>query len=97
MNIDDKLIDKLSTLSRLEFEGKEREAIKNDLGRILTFVEQLNEVDTTGVQPLVHLTTEINQLRADEAVQEITHAEALKNAPDADSDYFRVPKILNKE
>lgn len=97
MEITDELIDKLSSLSRLNFEGAEREGIKKDLARILSFVDQLKRVDTQNVEPLVHITAEVNQLRNDEPVQDITHAEALKNAPDKDSDYFRVPKILSKE
>jgi aspartyl-tRNA(Asn)/glutamyl-tRNA(Gln) amidotransferase subunit C len=97
MEINDELIDKLSSLSRLNYQGAEREEIKKDLSRILDFVNQLSKVDTSNVEPLVHMTNESNHLRKDEPVQEITHEEALKNAPDKDSDYFRTPKILNQE
>ncbi len=97
MEISDELINKLSGLARLNFEGADREEIKKDLARILSFVDQLNTVDTRAVEPLVHITAEHNHLRNDVPLREITHAEALKNAPDKDSDYFRVPKILTKE
>jgi len=97
MKIDDALIDKLSTLSKLEFEGKDREEIKKDLERMLTFVDKLNEVDTDEVEPLVYMTDEYAVLRDDEAENTLSKEDALKNAPSKDSDYFRVPKVLNKE
>jgi len=97
MKIDDALIDKLSTLSKLEFEGKDREEIKKDLERMLTFVDKLNEVDTDEVEPLVYMTDEYAVLRDDEAKNTLSKEDALKNAPSKDSDYFRVPKVLNKE
>jgi len=96
MQVDDKLVDKLSGLARLEFEGEARERMKNDLGRILGFVQKLEEVDTTGVEPLIYMTNETNTLREDVVHQDISREEALKNAPQKDSDYFKVPKVLSK-
>lgn len=96
MEITDSLIDNLSELSRLKYEGAERAAIKEDLARMLQFVEQVQEVDTTGVEPLVHITQETNRWREDEARIDITHEEALRNAPKKDSDFFRVPKFVEK-
>ncbi|MEZ4721406.1 MAG: Asp-tRNA(Asn)/Glu-tRNA(Gln) amidotransferase subunit GatC [Flavobacteriales bacterium] len=96
MEIDDKLIDKLADLSRLKFEGEDRVKIKADLERMLKFVDKLNEVDTDGVEPLVYMTNEVLKLRKDEIVDEIPQQEALKNAPSKDSDYFKVPKVLDK-
>lgn len=96
MDINDGLIDKLSDLAKLEFEGEDREQIKHDLGRMLDFVNQLSEVDTEGVEPLVHMTQEVNRLRMDEPKDAVSAQEALKNAPKADSDYFRVPKFSKK-
>lgn len=96
MEIDDKLIDKLADLSRLKFEGEDRVKIKADLERMLKFVDKLNEVDTEGVEPLVYMTNEVLKLRKDEVVDEIPQQEALKNAPSKDSDYFKVPKVLDK-
>lgn len=96
MQVNDALIDKLCSLSMLSFEGTEREAIKQDLKKILDFVEQINQLDTEAVAPLIHLTHEVNHFRADEPRQTITHAEALQNAPKKDSDYIRVPKVLGK-
>lgn len=96
MIIDDNLIDKLSSLSKLEFQGEEREEIKKDLQRMLSFVEKLNEVNTEGVEPLVYMTDEYAVLREDVAKNSISKENALKNAPSKDSDYFLVPKVLNK-
>lgn len=96
MNIDDKLIDKLSGLAKLEFEGEEKEAIKSDLTRMLDFVEQLQGVNTEGVDPLIYITDEKGSTRVDESKVTISKEEALKNAPQKDSFYFKVPKVLNK-
>ena len=96
MKIDEELVDRLAHLSRLEFEKESKTEIINDLSRILTYVEQLNELDTSNVEPLVYMVHETNHLRSDEVVNEITKDQALSNAPKKDSDYFRVSKVLEK-
>ena len=96
MIIDDELLDHIAHLSRLSFEGEERESIKKDLGNIVSFMEELGKIDTTAVDPLVFMTEEINVLREDEAKATIDHETALLNAPKKDSDYFRIPKVLSK-
>lgn len=96
MEINDKLIDKLGDLARLKFEGQERENIKGDLKRMIQFVDKLDELDTDGVEPLVYMTDEPLRLRKDEASGDLSQEEALKNAPSKDSDYFKVPKVLDK-
>ncbi|TAL61226.1 MAG: Asp-tRNA(Asn)/Glu-tRNA(Gln) amidotransferase subunit GatC [Bacteroidetes bacterium] len=90
-------VDKLATLSRLEFDGKEREEIMSDLNRMLDFVGKLNELNTTGVEPLIYMADEKNVLRNDEAKTDITQKQALSNAPKKDSDYFKVPKVVEKK
>ena len=97
MKIDKKIVEKLADLSKLEFDDKSREEIINDLNKMLTFVEKLNEVDTTNVEPLIYMTDEVNVLREDDVHHEITQKHALKNAPKKDSDYFKVPKVLRKK
>lgn len=97
MQVDDKLIDKLAHLARLEFENKAKEEIKKDLTRILSFVEKLNELNTDNVEPLIYIIEEVNVLREDEVKQSITQEDALKNAPKRDSDYFRVPRVVEKK
>lgn len=96
MKITDAIVDKVAGLAKLEFKGAEKEAIKKDMERILDFMDQLNEVDTDGVMPLKYVTDGTLDLRADEVHIEITKKEALLNAPSKDSDYFKVPKVLNK-
>jgi len=66
MEVNDKTIDKLSDLSRLIFDGEERDNIKRDLDKMLVFVDKLNSLDTDGVDPLVYMTEETLQLRKDE-------------------------------
>jgi aspartyl-tRNA(Asn)/glutamyl-tRNA(Gln) amidotransferase subunit C len=97
MEISDPLIDKLSDLCKLEFQGEQREAIRRDLNKMLDFVEKITELDTEAVEPLIHITEATNITRQDVPELNITRAEALANAPDRDSDYFRVPKFVEKE
>jgi len=94
MKIDRPLLDKIAHLSRLEFDEKDAEKIMKEMSGIITWVEQLNEVDTNGVEPLTTMSHEINALREDEVNPHLSHEKALLNAPKKDSDYFRVPKVL---
>ncbi len=96
MTIDEKMVDHLAHLSRLEFEKEAKVKIISDLNKILSFVEKLNELDTENVEPLIYMTDEYNVMREDEVVISLTQQEALKNAPKKDSDYFKVPKVLEK-
>lgn len=95
MNIDDKTIAHIAKLSRLQFNDDEKAAIKGDLERILDLVEKLNDLDTEGVEPLIHMTQSQNVLRDDVVKEEITKEEVLQNAPRKDSDYFKVPKVIS--
>jgi aspartyl-tRNA(Asn)/glutamyl-tRNA(Gln) amidotransferase subunit C len=84
----------IAHLSRLELTPDKEQQMLGDLNKILDWVDQLRQLDTTSVEPLIHLSHEINVLRPDEAVNSVSHAEGLRNAPRKDSDYFRVPKVL---
>ncbi len=97
MAIDHNTVDRIATLARLEFEGEAKDEMIKDLNRIISFVEKLNELDTEGVEPLVYMTDEFNVLREDEIKPDVTHKEALLNAPKHDSDFFRVPKVVEKK
>lgn len=96
MQVNDELVEQLAHLARLEFKDQEKEDIKADLEKILGFCEQLNEVDTKGVEPLIYMTDDTNVLREDEVKEHLAKGKALENAPAKDSDYFRVPKVLKK-
>ncbi|MGZ3883100.1 MAG: Asp-tRNA(Asn)/Glu-tRNA(Gln) amidotransferase subunit GatC [Bacteroidia bacterium] len=93
--IDIKTVDEIAHLARLEFNSAAKEGILNDMNRMLVFVDKLNELNTDNVEPLIYMTPETNVLREDTAQQTVTQAEALKNAPKKDSDYFKVPKVID--
>jgi len=90
------MIDKLANLARLEFNEEEKEEIKNDLRKMIGFIDKLNELDTTGVEPLLHMSDNVNILREDKVSGMITQEEALKNAPLHDDKFFKVPKVIKK-
>lgn len=96
MQVDDALIDKLSKLAMLQFSNEEREEIKSDLEKMIGFVDKLKELDTTGVEPLLHMSNNTNILRDDVPGNMIDRTEALQNAPLHDEEYFKVPKVLKK-
>ncbi|MDG0973908.1 MAG: Asp-tRNA(Asn)/Glu-tRNA(Gln) amidotransferase subunit GatC [Crocinitomicaceae bacterium] len=96
MEITDELIDHIAHLSRLSFDGVERVNIKKDMENMISFMGQLSEIDTEGVEPLVFMSTEFNVLREDIPLTSMSHEEALLNAPKKDTDYFRIPKVLSK-
>ncbi len=97
MEITDDIVNHIAHLARLEFNGEENENIKADLTNIIGFVDQLNAVDTDGVEPLIFMTNAINVLREDTQKDTITQQEALKNAPNHDSDYFKIAKVLSQQ
>jgi aspartyl-tRNA(Asn)/glutamyl-tRNA(Gln) amidotransferase subunit C len=96
MKVDEAVVTRLADLAKLKFDEESKGKIIEDLNKIFTFIEQLNELDTDGVEPLTYITDEMNVLREDEVKHVITHADALKNVPKKDSDYIKVPKVLNK-
>ena len=96
MEVNDALVDKLANLARLQFDNAEKSAIKTDLQRMIQFVEKLNELDTTGVAPLLHMSDNINALREDEVKGSISREEGLQNTPLKDEQFFKVPKVIKK-
>lgn len=96
MEVNDELVTKLANLARLQFNASEKEGIKNDLQRMIQFVEKLNELDTTGVEPLLHMSEQVNILRDDEVRGSISREEGLQNAPVHDEEFFKVPKVIKK-
>ncbi|MBN8781600.1 MAG: asparaginyl/glutamyl-tRNA amidotransferase subunit C [Sphingobacteriales bacterium SCN 48-20] len=96
MEVNDALVDKLAHLARLSFDGQEKEGIKQDLQKMITFVEKLNELDLENVEPLIHMSPEVNVLRNDEIRGSVSREEALKNAPKTDGEFFLVPKVIKR-
>jgi len=86
MEVNDALVDKLANLARLKFDATEKNAIKVDLQKMIQFVEKLNELDTSGVEPLLHMSDNIN----------ILSKEGLQNAAVHDEHFFKVPKVIKR-
>ena len=96
MEVNDLLIDNLAKLSHLTFDEQEKKDIKADLQQMISFIEKLKEVNTEGVASLLHMTSNVNILRDDVVQGSVDRQEALKNAPDTDGVYFKVPKVIQK-
>ncbi|MEO6134901.1 MAG: Asp-tRNA(Asn)/Glu-tRNA(Gln) amidotransferase subunit GatC [Ginsengibacter sp.] len=96
MRVDDSLIDKLAHLSRLELKDDEKESMKTELEKMITFIDKLNELDTTGVEPLLHMTENEDIYRKDEVSGQISKEDVFKNAPLHDDNFFKVPKVIKK-
>ena len=96
MEVNHALIDKLSLLARLEIKPDEKDKLRDDLQQMIGFIEKLQELDTTGIEPLMHLTEEFNVLRADEVKGSVTREEALQNAQLKNDSFFMVPKVIKK-
>jgi aspartyl-tRNA(Asn)/glutamyl-tRNA(Gln) amidotransferase subunit C len=96
MEVTDALVDHLARLSRLRFTESEKQEIRQDLQRMIGFVEKLNEVDTGGLEPVLHMSTEVNRLRKDVIEGSITTEAALQNAAESHPPFFTVPKVIKK-
>lgn len=96
MEVNEALVDKLAHLSKLTFSVEEKKEIAGDLQRMIGFVEKLNELELEGVEPLMHMSDEINVLRDDEIKGSVSRENALKNAPETDGQFFKVPKVIKK-
>lgn len=97
MKLNKEKVKKLAHLARLEFSEQELDLMMNDLDKMLAFVDRINELDLEEVEPLVYMNPEVDKMREDVAKLDISKDEALRNAPDRDTDYFRVPRVLKDE
>ena len=96
MKINKEFITKLSSLSKLKFDKEETELISEDLTKMVNFINQLKELDTDGLEPLIHVNEEINNWREDKLAEVLDQEKALSNSPSKDSTYFKLPKVLDK-
>ncbi len=94
MEVNDQLIDQLCKLACLEFDEAGKAEIKKDLEKMIGFVEKLNEIDTTGIEPLLYMGDEMDVFREDELMEALPREKALANAPQADHVFFKVPKVV---
>ena len=92
MNLTREDVLKLADIAKLELSSEQADALLGDLGKMLGFVDKVRALDLEGVEPLVYMTARENVLRADAPTAARSHADALRGAPGADSDYFRVPR-----
>ena len=97
MKVNNKLVEHLAHLSRLDFDDDSKEKMKFDFEKILDFVAKLEEVDTDNVEPLSYMSSELNVLREDKVEQVLTQEQSLKNAPVNDTDYIRIPKVIDSK
>lgn len=94
MNIDKESLQKIAHLSRLELPESAEKEMMDSLNSVLTWMEELNEINTDNVKPLIHMSLEVNALREDKVIPNISREQGLKNAPKQDGEYFRVPKVM---
>ena len=87
-------VEHIAHLARLEFNEKEIEAFTRQMDNILTYFDKLQEVDTTAVEPTSHAIQVKNVFREDEVKKSIALDLSLKNAPEKEGNFFRVPKII---
>jgi aspartyl-tRNA(Asn)/glutamyl-tRNA(Gln) amidotransferase subunit C len=84
-------------LAQLAVDAETEERLVRELGDILSFMDKLNELDTDGVEPMMHVMEVTNVFRDDELGASLDRDTALKNAPKTDGEYFVVPRILEME
>ncbi len=94
MTVDSETLQKITHLARLEVRPDEEADLLNSMNSVLTWMAQLNELDTTGVEPLIHMSEEENVLRDDVVANQLPREQALQNAPQRDEEFFQVPKVL---
>lgn len=92
--IDDETIEYVGILAKLELSQEEKEAAKKDMGRMLDYIDQLNELDTSGVEPMSHVFPIHNVFREDVVGEAGDREAVLKNAPERTDEAFVVPKII---
>lgn len=96
MEVTPQLVDALAALGRLQLNTPAKDALCNDMQQLIGFFEQLQQLDTTGVEPLTHLSTEINRYRSDATGAHLQREAALTQARQHDAAFFMVPKVIKK-
>jgi len=112
MKVTQKDVEYVADLANLELTDEERNGMLRDLNSILDYIDRLNELDTANVPPMAQVSDRYGVDSAKQGSQRfayaaredvleglrksLPHAEALANAPDADGDFFRVPKVIER-
>lgn len=92
--ITDETIEYVGILAKLELSGEEKEAAKRDMGRMLDYIDKLNELDTSGVEPMSHVFPVQNVFREDVVTNDDGSEETLRNAPEQKDNMFVVPRTF---
>ena len=87
-------IEKVARLARLELSGQEKKTLGNQLDQILTYMEQLKRLDTTGIEPTSHAIPIYNAFREDETRPSFSRGKVLEIGPEQEDGHFRVPRII---
>lgn len=95
IQIDKAMVDRVALLGRLELSEQENAQFSTQLSAIVGYIEKLNALDVSGVEPLAHCLPVQNVLREDVSRPSLSNEQALANAPDREEGYFKVPKILD--
>ena len=95
MVIDDKMIDYIGELARLKLQENERESAKNEMNKIIDYMDTLNQIDTNGIEAMSHAFPVKNVFRKDEVKPSINREDLLLNAPDKSEEAFKVPKTFD--
>lgn len=90
-------VEYVASLAQLNLDDAAKARMLEDMGKILGYIEKLNELDTEGVEPMMHVLDLANVYREDIVQPSLDHDLALKNAPNTDGSYFLVPRILETE
>jgi len=108
MKVTEKDVAYVADLANLELTDQERQRMLKDLNSILDYIDRLNELDTSDVPPMAQISVRFGQVeiepgsesaqasREDIPVPSLPHAEAMKNAPESDGEFFKVPKVIEK-
>lgn len=90
-------VEYVAGLAQLTLDDTAKERLAKEMGDILTYMDTLNELDTSDVEPMMHVLDITNVYREDEVGQSLDRETALSNAPKTDGEYFLVPRILDAE
>ncbi|HLG21909.1 MAG TPA: Asp-tRNA(Asn)/Glu-tRNA(Gln) amidotransferase subunit GatC, partial [Candidatus Manganitrophaceae bacterium] len=94
MKISQEQVKRVAKLARLSLTPEETERFSEQLSHILSYIEKLNQLDTSKVEPTSHVLPLSNVFREDQARPSLPAEEALANAPDREGPFFRTPKII---
>jgi len=94
MKITPELVDYIAHLARIELTDDERKLYRVQLESILDYIDKLNELDTSGIEPMIHTLRITNVFRPDQVKPSLPASEALRNAPDRTEDSYKVPAVI---